>query len=117
MTIEELYTTLNADFEDACRRLINKDIVCLFVKKFPTDPSMQNFRDAVAAGDIETSFRSVHTLKGLAGNLGFTKLYQAAWNLTEQLRPRLDQANPEMAQALEEEYARTMAALHEYMGD
>lgn len=115
MKLTELYQQLNGDYADACRRLLSEKMVARFVIKFPDDPSMQNLRDAVAAGDIESSFRAVHTLKGVSGILAFTSLYQAAWNLTEQLRPRLDQADPELLAKVEDEYANTLAALKAYM--
>lgn len=116
MNIKECYDELQGNFTDACSRLINEAMVTRFVQKFPQDPCMQQLRDAVAEGNIETSFRAVHTLKGVAGNLAFTKLYQAAWNLTEQLRPRLEQADPALLSALEEEYARTIAAIERLGG-
>lgn len=114
MTIKECYTKLEGNFEDACKRLINEKMAARFVLKFPSDPSMQFLRDAIIAGDIEASFRSVHTLKGVSSNLAFTKLYQAASNLTEQLRPRQQQADPVLLEALEEEYRRTVDIILEY---
>lgn len=114
MTVKELYDRLHGDLEGACSRLINEDKVGYFVKKFPSDPSMQNLREAVRDGNIEASFRSVHTLKGVAGNLGLTELYQAAWSLTEQMRPRLEYADREMLQTLEDEYEKTVKAIEEF---
>lgn len=114
MTIKELYDALCGDYEEARKRLINDEMVSHFVKRFLTDPTMQNLRDAVAAGDIEASFRAVHTLKGLSANLSFKKLYDASWNLTEQLRPRLNQADKEMLDALEAEYQRTISVIEQF---
>lgn len=111
MNIKECYDELHGNFADACKRLMNEGMVTRFVQKFPSDPCMQQLRDAVAAGDIETSFRAVHTLKGVAGNLAFTALYQAAWNLTEQLRPRSDQADQALLTALEREYKHTVETI------
>lgn len=114
MTIKELYDTLSGDYNEACSRLINEQLVARFVQKFPSDPSMQNLRDAVAAGDIKASFRAVHTLKGVCGNLAFTKMYQAAWNLTEQLRPLTDQADAALLDILEQEYKKTVSTIEEF---
>lgn len=36
--------------------------------------------------DYETAFRAMHTLKGVAVNLGFTALYNVSNALTEKLR-------------------------------
>lgn len=114
MKVQELYEKLNGNYEEACKRLINEKMVANFVLKFPSDPSMQQLRDAVAAKDIETSFRAIHTLKSLAGVLSFTQLYKAAWDLTEQLRPRLDQADTNLLALVEEEYTACIAAIKEF---
>lgn len=111
MTVPELYATLNADYADACKRMISGDVVARFVRKFPADPSMQMLRDAVAAGDIEASFRAVHTLKGVSGTLGLTQLFQASIALTEQLRPRLETADITLFEAVDAEYQRTIDAI------
>ena len=39
-----------------------------------------------AKKDYETAFRAMHTLKGVAVNLGFTALYNVSSALTEKLR-------------------------------
>lgn len=114
MKVQELYDKLHGDYAEACKRLINEKMVANFVLKFPSDPSMQQLRDAVAARDIETSFRAIHTLKSLSGVLSFTQLYKVSWDLTEQLRPRLDQANPKLLELVEEEYKLCIDSIKEY---
>lgn len=114
MRVQELYENLHGDFSDACKRLLSEKMVTRFVLKFPDDPSMQQLRDAVAAKDIETSFRSVHTLKGLSGVLSFTQLYKASWDLTEQLRPRLDQADEKLLEQVEREYKLCVDSIKEF---
>ena len=114
MTVRELYDKLGADYADACKRLMNEGMVVRFVQRFPTDPSMQLLRQAVADEDIETSFRAIHTLKSVSGILCLTQLYQAAWNLTEQLRPRQEQADKELLAVVEAEYEKTIAAINEF---
>jgi len=113
MTLQECYAKLGGDYEGACKRLMNEKMLARFLQKFPDDPSMQLLLDAVKAENIETSFRSVHTLKGVAGNLGLTALFNVAVNLTEQLRPREQQADPELLDAVVKEYQKTMEALSE----
>ena len=108
MTIKEFYDAIDADYNDAVKRLMNENLVLRFVMKFPADPTMENLRKAVETGNIEDSFRAVHTLKGVAGNLAFTKLFEASWNLTEQLRPRAAQADKELYDILVAEYDKTL---------
>ena len=109
-----MYQQLRGDYTDAKQRLMNDGMITRFVLKFPSDPSMQLLRESVAKGDIETSFRAVHTLKSVAGVLGFTPLYEAAVNLTEQLRPRLEQANRGLLSIVEERYVETMAIVSKF---
>ena len=117
MTIQDVYIELQGDYEDARKRLMNEPMVVRFVKKFPTDPSMQQLRDAVKEKDIETSFRAVHTLKSVSGVLGFTKLFEACVTLTEQLRPRLDYADPDLLAVIEKEYTRTIGVLCRFIAE
>ena len=114
MTIQECYEKLQGDFAGASKRLINEKLLTRLVLKFPIDPSMQQLNEAVSQQDIETSFRAVHTLKGVAANLGLSNLYQAAWNLTEQLRPRQEQADPELLNDLTKEYWFTIKTIAEF---
>lgn len=116
MTLKELYEELNADYAQASRRLLNENLMKRFVLKFLTDPCMNEVRSSLEAGDPDTSFRAAHTMKGVAGNLGFTRLYHAAWNLTEHLRPRQakSEVNMDLLRELEEEYKHTHELIEKF---
>ena len=77
MNLEELYISLHGDYADAKARLMSDRLVEKFVLKFPSDPSMQELRDAVASGDNASAFRAVHTLKGPADEELLKKLEDA----------------------------------------
>lgn len=47
---------------------------------------IESIKSALAAGDYSLAERAVHTLKGGAGNLGFTAVFEAAKELDELLR-------------------------------
>ena len=111
MNIEQVYEAAGADYAEAIARLGKPERVQKFALKLPKDDSMANLRAAVESGDVATSFRMAHTLKGVAGNLSFTALYQAASDLTEQLRPQEAPADPALMEAVERAYARTISAL------
>lgn len=104
MTIEEKYICLHGDYEEAKNRLVNDRLVEKFALKFLSDPSMQQLRDAIAAGDNPTAFRAVHTLKGVAANLAFTELRMAASELTEQMRSCDKPADAELLRKVEDAY-------------
>ena len=114
MTIEECYNQLKGDYSDAKSRLGSDSLIEQFIMMFPRDKTMETLRKAVAEGNIEESFRVAHTLKGLAANLSFTKLAQASSNLTEQLRPLKQKADPEMVAEIEALYKLVMETLESY---
>lgn len=114
MNLEELYVALHGDYAEAKSRLMSDKLVGKFVMKFPADPSMQQLRDAVAAGDNATAFRASHTLKGVAANLAFTRLKDAASLLTEQMRGKDVPADEELLSKVEEAYDQVIANLSTY---
>lgn len=111
MTIEEIYGCLHGDYAEAKSRLMSDRLVEKFAMKFPSDPSMQQLRDAVAAGDNATAFRAVHTLKGVAANLAFTELRVAASELTEQMRGCDKPADAELLKKVEDAYSLVINTL------
>ena len=116
MSIDELYRQLHGDYAEVKARLMSDRLVEKFVLKFPSDPSMQQLRDAVAAGDNASAFRAVHTLKGVAANLALTELRDAASALTEQLRRGDQPADEELLNRVEECYATIIGGLISYTG-
>lgn len=87
MTITEFYEITGSNYADVKQRLMRDELITKFVKKFIDDNSYQQLCEGHTLGDIELAYRAVHTLKGVAGTLGFSKLQAAASELTEQLRP------------------------------
>lgn len=83
MTIKECYEQIGADYEDVRSRLRSDLLIRKFFLKFPDDKSFGQLKEALKSGDREGAFRGVHTLKGVAQNLGFVPLYEAADRLTE----------------------------------
>ena len=95
MTIKECYEQIGADYEDVHSRLRSDLLIRKFFLKFPDDKSFGQLKEALESGDREGAFRGAHTLKGVAQNLGFVPLYEAAHRLTEDLRPEGRGAVPE----------------------
>lgn len=86
MTIQECYEKAGGDYNEILHRFMSENMVHKFVLKFPKDDNMSLFEESWAKKDYETAFRAMHTLKGVAVNLGFTSLYNASSALTEKLR-------------------------------
>ena len=118
MTLQECYVKIGGDYNDILHRFMNENMVRKFVLKFPQDNNMALFEESWAKKDYETAFRAMHTLKGVAQNLGFGPLYKAAAEVTESLRPSETNSGDmekaaELMPAVDEEYARTIAAIKE----
>ena len=88
MTLQECYVKIGGDYNDILHRFMNENMIHKFVLKFPQDNNMALFEESWAKKDYKTAFRAMHTLKGVAVNLGFTALYNVSSALTEKLRSR-----------------------------
>ena len=117
MTLQECYDRMNGSYSDAKSRLMMDKMIERFILKFLDDKTMENLRQAVASGDIPVSFREAHTLKGVAANLSFTALQKAASDLTEQLRPQLSPADPQLMAKVEEAYRAVVDTIHAYQAE
>lgn len=110
MTMEEFYRTVGGSYADTLSRLPSEAMICRFLRKFPEDPAYAELEQTCDAGG-ETAFRAAHTLKGVAQNLGFSRLAQSASALTEQLRERGCVEDTSLRDAVRRDYAEVLAAL------
>lgn len=111
MTLQEFYAQIDGNYADTVCRLCNDSLVLRFVKKYPANPSFDELRDAIAKSDWETAFRAVHTLKGVAQNLGFDRLYAVSVPLTEAMRGPKPLTDPALFTAVETVHNETVAAI------
>ena len=114
MTLQELYQKINGNFAEAQSRLMKDSFIEKFALMYLQDDSFTNLQAAVDAGNIADCFRAAHTIKGVAANLAFTELQQAASSLTEQLRPQTDPADMEMFTVVKNAHEKVVSALNEY---
>lgn len=68
--------------------------------KFPQDSTYGNLSEAVANYDLKEMEVTAHTLKGLAGNLGFTDLFHACGEMVTAIRERTPDQGPDDFQLL-----------------
>lgn len=78
--------SIGGDYGEAKARFQNDERIVRFLNMFPGDDSMQNLTNAMNTGDTTTAFRAVHTLKGVALNLGLGSLAHASSQMTEAQR-------------------------------
>ena len=113
MTLKEFYAQIGGNYEDTLHRLPSEALVHRFVLKYPADPSVAQLRDSVSAADWETAFRAAHTLKGVAQNLGFERLYQVSAVLTEAMRGNKPLEDRSLLDAVEQQDAAIRRAISE----
>ena len=118
MKLQDCYDRFGGDYQDAVSRMMNDSLIEKFMLKFPNDKTMEQLKEAVAADNTEDTFRAAHTLKGIAGNLSFTRLESAASKLTEQLRGKTDETpDPTLVAQTESEYDLVINAINDYIAE
>lgn len=111
MTLEELYQTIGGDYAGLLQRIPSQTMIRKFVLKYPSDPTYDQLCTAVQAQDWETAFRAAHTLKGVAQNLGFDRLYQSSAALTEALRGGVALTQQALLDAVSADYQQVISGI------
>ncbi len=74
------------DTEGVIARLGGKEKLYLTIcKKFLDDPSFSSIQEAISKGDYTKAKLHIHTLKGVAANLGFSYLHALCSHLLTEL--------------------------------
>ncbi len=113
MTIRECYTALDADFDGTLKRLFSEKLIRKFAFKFLDDPSFENLDKALQEKNYEEAFRAAHTLKGVAANVGLTKLQEVSSKMTEMLRGGKAPADEAYIENVRAEYKRSVEILNQ----
>lgn len=87
MEKKDILKAAGVDYEGALSRFMgNEALLARFLKKFLDDPNFLNLQSALEQGETEKAFQAAHTLKGVAGNLSLSGLYEQAAKISELLR-------------------------------
>lgn len=113
MTLEEFYAKIGGNSADVLRRLPSEAMVRKFVGKYPADTSWDSLESAMDGQDWEAAFRAAHTLKGVAQNLGFQRMYLSSSALTEALRGPRPLTDPALREAVTTDQAALLRAIQE----
>lgn len=114
MTVKELYERLGADYNDAMERVFDEDLLKMLCGMFLEDKSYETLSQALSGKDYPAAFESAHTLKGVAANLGFSRLYNVASDLTESLRGGTPNGDVDgLYEKVKDEYELTVVAVKE----
>lgn len=110
----EFYRRIGTDGAQVTARLGGKAMTSRFVRRFASDGSYDALMAALGTGQGQEAFRAAHTLKGVAANLGFERLWEAASALTEQLRGGvITEETAALADAVSVQYAQVAAGIAE----
>ena len=113
MKIQKFFQTVGGDYQEVCARFQSDARIVKFLQMFPADDSMEKLTQAMQSGDMDTAFRAVHTMKGVALNLGLSALATAASTLTEALRGDRAMPDPALYDAVRREYDTVRQALNQ----
>lgn len=97
---------LHFDLDNTLERFMgNEDLYVRFLKKFLQDKSYAELVEAIDQKDYERAFKSGHTLKGVAANLGMNGLCARLTPVVEHFRGGVFTENDaDMMTQIENEY-------------
>lgn len=86
MDMKTFYEKIDSDYDSILQRLGNDERMYKYLGIFAQDQNFDLLKNALEKENQKTAFLAVHTIKGIAVNLGFNHLYENAYGLTELLR-------------------------------
>lgn len=114
MTLQECYEKIGGNYAEVLERLTKEERIEKFMLRFLEDRSFEELCKAKENKDYEEVFRMIHTLKGVALNLGFTTLYFASNEMTEAVRGGVPLSDEELFFEVERSYLQTIDAIKKY---
>lgn len=99
------------DYAEAMERFCgNESLFARIAVKYLDDPHVDALEAAMASGDAAAAEREAHSLKGVAGNLSFVRLYDLAARVTDALRQQYRQRTHPHARPAREPRCRAGSA-------
>lgn len=100
------------DYENALRRFAGKEMLYeKYLVKFKEDKHLELALQAWERADCEEMLKAVHTMKGVAGTLGMTALYQACSRVVTAIRAEEFENMDRLVEKVKTEYASVLAVL------
>lgn len=87
MTIQELYSAIDGNYEQAVRVMKSDRLIDKYVRKLKDSQVGEKLAEAGESMDATRLFESAHAMKGVCSNLGLDRLAAAANEITEEFRP------------------------------
>lgn len=103
---------MGAEVEDTLERLMgDKELYIDYLKKLVESQDIVELREAVDAKDYERAMRAVHTLKGVALNLGLLPLVDVCMDMLLEFRSGNNEAAIENIDAVENSFKEFVDAI------
>ena len=114
MTLQECYENMGGDYAEVVSRLVKEERIKKFMVRFLEDTTFFELKKAVEEKQNQEIFRMIHTLKGVAQNLGFKNLYEVSDVMTEAVRGGAPLLDEQMFLEVEKVYYQTIEAIRRY---
>lgn len=112
MLFDHALEELCADVQGTLHRFSgNRALLKKFMLKFPQDTTFEELGTAVVRGDYEAVETTAHTLKGVAANLGFVRLYETCGDLVQAVRQGQYESISALFELTKEEYEKIVSCL------
>ena len=87
MTIQELYSAIGGNYDQAVRVMKSDRLIDKYIRKLKNSNVGEALATAGESMDATALFESAHAMKGVCANLGLDALAGAADEITEEFRP------------------------------
>ncbi len=119
MTLQELYSLIDGDYEQALRVLRMDKLLDKHIRKLTSNGVADKLLEAGQGMDPTQLFEAAHAMKGVCANLGLVRLSAAASEIAEEYRPgkprRMTDAEvKEKLNSIADLYAKTAAGIRQY---
>lgn len=119
MTLQELYSEIGGDYDQAVRVLRIDKLIDKHIRKLTNNGVVENLIGAGRNMDPTELFETAHAMKGVCANLGLTRLSAMASEIAEEFRPGnprtlSDAEVSEKISNIEELYRKTAEGIQKY---
>lgn len=104
MDVKAFYDTIGGNYESAKLIMMNDAFIERMLAKFFLNNSYNDIIASYERKDIKAVFASVHSFKGVVGNLALTPLYEMASIITEATRDKQEANIDREISSLKEKY-------------
>ena len=117
MELKEFYEKVGGDFDGVFSRLAKEERIVKYLKMFYSGDDFSPVYKAYEEKDYPELFRSTHNLKGLALNLGLSKLADSSSELCELVRNKEPECDLKpFVETVKEDYFQAKECLKDSLG-